>query len=385
MPTAVISGIGLLSGLGDLDETWHALGLDRRAVVPYRLDGENFPEILGAPAADFDLKKFLPDPKLAKYMNPTTALTVAAAGMALENAAPVDRSLFKEMALFIATGLIAFDFSQVMRAIPHCMSNSGDLDLQKMGSEGLSLCNPLMPFKMLLNMPLGLVSIVYGIQGENFILYPGADQGGAALTTAVMGIETGRFERALVGGGVQNLSLMPIAALDRLQRVAKPSDSNRSGWALADAAAFLLLESSSSAAMGRAEAPVQIESIKLFADNHPDIETMAALLRQSTSGKAPDGLILTGSLNDEEDHLLAQACELAWPHASPARLTFDHHLGYATAAAVPGNIALAAKCITAASVPDWTGLNQPRRLTICAQAPEERLVVVTLKALEAVP
>ena len=72
----------------------------------------------------------------------------------------------------MCTGLIAFDFSTVSEPLAGALAADGTVDLEYVGNEGLRRLHPLLPFKMLLNMPLGLVSIVYKIRGENVILYP---------------------------------------------------------------------------------------------------------------------------------------------------------------------------------------------------------------------
>ncbi len=383
MPRVFITGIGLQSGLGDLAQTWQALDDGRSAVTVYRPDGADFPEILGAPARAFDLSAYLPDRKMAKYMNQTTALTVAAAGMALEHAGLRHDVCCREMALFISTGLIAFDLSRVTDAMRASITADRALDLKQMGEKGLPLCNPLMPFKMLLNMPLGLVSIVYGIGGENFILYPGADQGGLALETAVQGIQSGRFERALVGGGVQGLSLIPIATLARLGRVARVSQEGRSGWALADAAAFLVLESEQAAAERSARPMAEIGGVTIMGKDGQQSEELAELLRTMIPSHAPDGLLLTGSLDDADDRRMRCACDQAWPEQKLRLLSLDRQLGYAAAAAVPLTCALAANCLLGGTAQNWSGLGAARDMLVFAWAPEEIPVAVHLKRIGA--
>jgi 3-oxoacyl-[acyl-carrier-protein] synthase II len=188
----VVTGLGLHGGFGDLDSTWQALSEGRSALVPsHRIaDAPDLPLGCAVPAAKIDLSGYVADRKTTKYMSDTTAMAVLAAGRALEDAGLLDDQIAcVGLALYMATSHIAFDLSQAVAAL----GETSETHLRELGQEGLRRCNPLLPFKLLLNMPLGLVSIVFGIRGPNFILYPGAEQGALALDAAVRGIRAGRF------------------------------------------------------------------------------------------------------------------------------------------------------------------------------------------------
>jgi hypothetical protein len=249
----LVTGLGLHSAFGDLQESFQAISEDRTALTVQQLRGvDGLPEFLGAQAKPYSLAGLLKDRKLTKYMSETSSLAVLAAGRALENARLLDdRRRLKDTALMVATGQIAFDLSQVTNAMECCQKDDGQnvdqLDYEIMGTKGLRMCHPLMPFKMLLNMPLGLVSIAYGIQGENAIFYPGADQGAMALEFAFRGISAGRFERALVGASVKGLGLVPVLHLWRKKLLAFGPEELSQAYAPADLAAFMVLESSTSA------------------------------------------------------------------------------------------------------------------------------------------
>ena len=379
MSRIFITGAGLQGGLGNLKQTWQRLCEGYSAVRSCRPDGSNFPEILGAPSSDFDLNDYLSDRKMAKYMNRATALTVVAAGMALEDAGLRNTKLCRELPLYISTGMIAFDLSRVTGAIPACITSEKKLDLKKMGSEGLALCNPLMPFQMLLNTPVGMVSIVYGIGGENFILYPGADQGGVALECAVKGIQNGRYERALVGGGVQGLGLLPILTLKRLGRLARVSAHGHSGWLPCDAGAFVLLESEQAAAARNARPLAELDGIGLSFGDWRNPEHIEEVLRDIKMEHSPDGIFITGGLDEADEIRIKHVCEAIWPGRRPPVTTFDRHLGYASAAAVPYLCALGTVCLRNEIMPEWTGLDAPRDLLVYSGAPEESLVAFRLK------
>jgi 3-oxoacyl-(acyl-carrier-protein) synthase len=245
----VIAGVGVCTPVGGDAATW-ALTKSGGTWLSMREVGgaTDFPLVPGAIAAE-SLEGFLQDRKLAKYMSPAARMAVIAAGRALGSAGLLrDSEALRTMGLFAATGLIAFDLESVQRAIEVSQTADGDLSLAVLGSEGLRACHPLMPFKMLLNMSLGLVSIAYGLRGPNFVTYPDAVQAGFCLERAVRGIRTGRYERAMIGGTSQGFSLMPLctrAAEDGLAttlEAAEPFSPSHAGTAPADAAAFVVVE-----------------------------------------------------------------------------------------------------------------------------------------------
>jgi 3-oxoacyl-[acyl-carrier-protein] synthase II len=332
--TVAITGVGLHSAFGGLMETQAALHERRNGLGPISLPNiDGFPPVAGAPAADYDLLPYLPDRKLRKYMNPTVELAVLTAGRALDSAGlRADDERRPACALFVSTGLIAFDLAQLTPLHAQGTSADGQLDLARMGSHGIRACHPLLPFKMLLNMPLGLVSIVFGLRGENFILYPGAGQAGTCLEKAWRGIRTGRFARALVGGSDQQISLLPLVSLKRQGRLAQtpaaaePGDAHQ-GRAPADAGAFLLLEAESAAHERGARILASLDSIQLSAEPgelHPPAE----------HEHAPDRFLCTGSLSAEQDSQDRTRFGIM-----PENL--DGVLGHAGAAALPTLAALA--------------------------------------------
>ena len=256
-PRIVVTGVGLHTGHGDTQATWTALAENRSALTCERAwnlhaaDSATEQRFPAAPAPDASPVEFLADRKLVKYMGPCTQMAVLAAGRALRDAGLIETAADREsMGLFLATGPIAFDVEQALASFGQDVAN----DLLALRHEGLRRCHPLLPFKMLLNMPLGLVSIVFGIKGPNFILYPGAEQGACALAHALRGLRRGRFVRALVGGSASTLGLAPIMNLRRVGKLASsieaalPFSEQHAGWAPADQAAFLVLETEAEAA-----------------------------------------------------------------------------------------------------------------------------------------
>jgi len=256
-PRIVVTGVGLHTGHGDTQATFAAIAENRSALTcehgwdlhaAESATTQRFPAV---PAPDPCPVEFLADRKSVKYMGPCTQMAVLAAGRALRDAGLMDSAADREsMGLFLATGPIAFDVEQALASFGQDAAS----DLLALRHEGLRRCHPLLPFKMLLNMPLGLVSIVFGIKGPNFILYPGPEQGACALAHALRGLRRGRLVRALVGGSASTLGLAPIMNLRRTGGLASsieaalPFSEQHAGWAPADQSAFLVLETEVEAA-----------------------------------------------------------------------------------------------------------------------------------------
>ena len=340
----VVTGLGVHCGLGDLASCKEALASGRSAVRAGAPPGApGFPPSAIAPADLAPIRDAPADRKLHKYMSPATVLAVIAAGRALDDAGLLDDPAGRgNMALYMATGPIAFDFSTVGRSLASAAGETGRVDLRFVGEHGLRLIHPLMPFKMLLNMPLGLVSIVYGLRGDNVIAYPGAMQAAAVLEAAVRHIARGRFERALVGGAEQGVAAMPLALLARRGRLAgspelvRPFEERHAGLAAADLAAFLVLESEESAAARGARALAEVSAPRPGAP------------ASSERRRAPDRVLVTGSVDRGSDESVVRATDDVWPAVRPVLVSLDGLAGYAASASLFAHLALGARAIDGA-------------------------------------
>jgi 3-oxoacyl-[acyl-carrier-protein] synthase II len=357
----LVTGVGIHSAFGDAPATWAAVAAGRSAVVRHETpEADGFPAIAAAPSAPPALDDLVPDRKLQKYMGPAAALAVASAGRALRDAGLLgDADRCARLALFAATGLIGFDFGQVARVMSDVAADGAATDGERMAA-GLSLCHPLIPFRMLLNMPLGLVSIAFGIRGENAMLYPGPLQGGMALRLAFDAVATGRCDRALAGGSVNGLALMPLATARRAGRLAAAPGG--AGLAATDAGAFLVLESREAALERGARPLARLSGLRAAL-----VDDEAGRKHHWRASASPAGVVLTsgatGAAEEAEDHRnAAEAGAVAGP---PLRV--DPLVGHAGAAAPALLVALATF-----AVGERGG---PARATISARDPDGGLVM----------
>ncbi len=346
-----ITGAGIHSALGDVEALFGALSRGESALKLSQLPSvPGFPPIPAAAAKAACINDFLPDRKLLKYMSPTSQASVLAAGRALKQAEILGSpELCRELGLFVATSLIAFDPAEVHKGIQASKNEDGMLDMKRLGREGLRRCHPLMPFKMLLNMPIGLISMIFGIRGENAIFYPGASQAAACLDSTLRHISSGRIKRALLGGVVQHFSLLPLCTLKSRGLLAKsieaaqPFTPQHNGFAPADAAAFLVLESWQEA-IGRGAKPWAMIDAKSLACArfHDSANKKAIALKQVLSPqnihgsvKRDEDLVLaSGSPDWSSDTLQLKVLQDLWVNRTPRLTSLDGRIGY-TGAATP--------------------------------------------------
>lgn len=341
----VVTGAGLHGAHGDGPATLEAIRAGRSAVVPFRTpEADGFPEVAAAPAPAWRLDDLIADRKLPKYASRAASLALVAAGRALRDAGLLaDAPRREELALYVATGLIGFELDQVTQAMTVSGAGLGGDRLAR----GLSLCHPLMPFRMLLNMPLGLVSIAYGLRGENAVYYPGPLQGGVALRAAFDAVAAGRCARALAGGSAHGLALMPLATAWRAGRLAASPEAawhrdGGRGFAAADAAGFVVLESAESARARGARPLAVLDEVR--AD--PAVED-AWPGTSAGSGPPPGLVVVSGALDAAEDeHDREGAARAGAPEKALLRL--DPLAGHAGAAAPATAAALAAHFLSAA-------------------------------------
>jgi malonyl-ACP decarboxylase len=248
-----------------------------------------------------------------------------------------------------------------------------------------------MPFQMLLNMPLGMTSIALGLGGHNFVLYPGAAAAASCLEGAVRAIEQGRLTRILVGGTAQGVSLLPLGTAIRLERLAaspsaaQPFSPRHRGWAAADGAACVLLESAATARERGCQplAEVGRPALRRSAAGAPLSAGARQRLWAEVCGERPPDLVMaSGRVDSEGDGAALAAVEAIWP-AQPVRLTSaDGALGHPGPAAAVQSLALSALMIArhrTLGVPSLTGIPVSPRVLAGAEAPAPQRILLSIE------
>lgn len=349
---AVVTGYGVHAAVDRIEEAFELFERGETRLTEQELSREaGGVGCLGAGCSSAPPLAYLPQRKWIKYMGPQTQYAVWAAGKALEHAGLWSARATTEavaeraaLGLFLASGPIAFELSDVVPGINASLDAAGELDFGLMGTAGLRSTSPMMPFHTLLNMPIGLTSMVFGIQGANAIYYPDCEQALFALSAATRSIEHGRSLGALVGGTAHLRSLMPLVSYRRrgwladTQRSAQPFSVGHRGWGIADGAGMLVLESEARALGRGAKIHARLEVDAMPSDS----ETLGA--RYLAGARRPDLFVVTGTLDEAQE---AEALTLA--DAKPC-LSLDGAIGYSGSASLAQSLAAACCLLTSASL-----------------------------------
>ena len=241
-PRVVVTGMGALTPLGNcVADFWSAAvagrsGLGRLTLV----DPEHYPCQVGGEVRDFDPDTYM-DRKIARRMARFSQFAVAASHQAIDQAGidleQVDRT---RVGVLIGNGGGGFpNTDEAMRTI--------------LTRGGMRL-DPLYFAKMLPNMAAANMTIQFGLLGYTNTVSTACAAGTQAIGDAVEVIRRGAADVMLAGGteaGICELGLAGFSSMralttswnDQPERSSRPFDAQRDGFAPAEGAGMLVLES----------------------------------------------------------------------------------------------------------------------------------------------
>jgi 3-oxoacyl-(acyl-carrier-protein) synthase len=201
--------------------------------------------VIGPGNAPCDPMPYLKVKKLRKYMGVQDDLAVVAAAKALESAnllpAPsASEGLGERTGLYLAVGYIPFEQADLDPLLAASLDAQGNFSMEAFSTTGFRTVNGLLTFRCLPNMPAYHVSINFDIQGPYFVTYPGPGQFYVALEEALIALEDGIIDMALVGGVAHQRNFLVESHFARVERPIRRHE-------LADAAGYIILESRSHA------------------------------------------------------------------------------------------------------------------------------------------
>jgi len=234
-----ITGIGLVSPLGiGRSETWAAALAGRSGAGPVtHFDASDH----GAQIA-FEVKGFDPlayiDRRAARRMDRSSQLAVAAAGLAIEDAALVIPADAERYGAVISTG------------------NGGNATYEDahrtLLERGPDRISPVALPMIICNMAAGHVSMTYGLQGPLACVLTACASSLHALGEAADVIRRGAADVMLAGGSEAAVTPYAMAALDASRAMShrnddpagasRPFDADRDGFVLGEGGAILVLE-----------------------------------------------------------------------------------------------------------------------------------------------
>jgi len=260
MARIVVTGTGAICGAGKTPgEILDAARAGRTAFAPIgQWDASAWPVQSAAEVADFNPGALLNDRKLFKLIRRSDAFGIFAAGQAIDAAGlasyrdrlgPDAAARFNDSTgVYVGSGGGVFqnqyDYFPLLAA--------ADGSLPAFGRELGATVNPMWLLRSLPNNVLCHVGIRHGLKGPNACITNHAISGVLAIIEAAQALRTGECERAVAVGHdapIEPQTVLYYHGVGLLTRDAlRPFDADRSGSAMGEGAAALVLETESAAA-----------------------------------------------------------------------------------------------------------------------------------------
>ncbi|MHC4916522.1 MAG: beta-ketoacyl-[acyl-carrier-protein] synthase family protein [Planctomycetota bacterium] len=239
-PRAVITGIGMVTPIGNSAETyWDSLLSGRSGIGPITLfDTGGSAVKIGGEVRDLDFSEHI-SPESSRKMSRASKLAVVAARMAGQDSAiEIDDQERAEIDVFM--GVACMDFDTLATDIGRRLKNPDRRH------------SPLLAARSVTSAPAGNVSVVLGLRGEVTTISTACSSSTNALGHALRKIRSGDSKVIFAGGtdaAVQEDLVASFACGGNLstrncdpQRASRPFDAGRDGHVVSEAAAVLVLE-----------------------------------------------------------------------------------------------------------------------------------------------
>mgnify|MGYP001115340310 CR=1 FL=1 len=237
----VVTGMGAITPQGPhVDIFWDGLITGRSGIsVISHFDPADYPCRIGGEIKDFNPANWM-DPKDAKRNDRVTQLAVAAARMAMEDAAFKDNDLDKErFGCVIGTGIGGLD--------------TIERQTYRLWEGGPRKVSPFMVPMLICNMPSGVVAIEFGAMGPNYGIVSACATATHAFGDCMRMMRAGEADVMLAGGteasmtrigyaGFCNMKAMATNFNDRPEEASRPFDAKRDGFVMGEGAGVLVLE-----------------------------------------------------------------------------------------------------------------------------------------------
>lgn len=377
----VVTGMGAICAAGrDPDEIWEAARAGRSAVAPLqRWDASRIPAPPVGEIADLVPRELVADRKLHKLLRRTDLLGLYVAGEAIEQAGlcahreslgPGAATHFNDHSgVLVGSGGGAYqnqyDFFPLLDAAQG--------DLHTFGSELSATINPLWLLRTLPNNVLCHIGIRYGFKGPNACVTQHSVSGTLALAEAAAALRAGEADRAVAVGHDAPIEPQTIHYYQRLglltADVIRPFDAGRSGIALGEGAAALVLEDAVPAAARRATVLGELLGsgctaeteglLAIRADGDGVARAMALALDDAGLRAADVGMIVAhGNGARQSDASEAAAILRVFGGTPPPVTAFKWAIGHLFAASGPVETVLALMALRHGVVPGIATLRE---------------------------
>jgi 3-oxoacyl-[acyl-carrier-protein] synthase II len=241
----VITGLGAVSPAGlTAEESWAIVLAGRSAIGPITLfDASTFPTRFAGEVRGFDPLLYM-ERKAAKRLDRFTHLAVAAARMAVEDAAlEPDAAERDRIGVLIGSGIGGIE--------------TLEREMFEVFSRGVDRLSPFFIPMMISDMASGAISIQLGFGGPNSCVVTACATGTNAIGDAASIIRRGDAPVMLAGGTEAAITRMGVGGFcamralstrnEEPERASRPFDLDRDGFVIAEGAAVMILESLSHA------------------------------------------------------------------------------------------------------------------------------------------
>ena len=262
----VISGVGLVTALGNADETWQARLRGESGVGPItRFDATGFPTRIAAEVKNFDPSAFM-DRKEIKKMDTFIHFAVAASELAMKDAglARFDRKTGARVGVIVGSGIGGF--ATVER------------EHNELVQQGPRRVSPFFIPSIIVNLAAGQVSIRFNALGPNSAPCTACAAGTHAVGDSFRIIQYGHADMMIAGGSEAAITPLGVSGFDALKalstrndepaRASRPFDRMRDGFVLGEGSGMLILEELEHARARGAKIYAEVAGYGMSADAH---------------------------------------------------------------------------------------------------------------------
>ena len=363
----VITGIGAITPLGiGIEENWQKIKDGYQGIAALEFPGSHaFPHSLCGSARNFDPTDFIPQRKMIKLMNREARMAVSAAGLAIHDAGIEGRYSPYRTGVYLGTGLTSGELADLIRLVENSIDENNRFSYQRLGTQALPKCNPLLSFIILTNMPLCYISILFQVKGPNLVFNPWSSNTAQAIGEGMYAIKQGDIDCAIVGGCDSKshyTGFLTFSKLGLLSKtgISRPFAKERDGIVLSEGACILILEDLEKA--GSRGAKIYAELSGYAAVTDPDSTTLFSK-NPAVLEKAMKQAISNAGL-DEDDIDLVCAAANSHPGGDLAEARAIDSLFKAKYPPIDAVKALTGDMVAAAA---------PFQLAVCAMALQEKI------------
>jgi len=236
----VITGLGTISPLGSGKENfWQALTAGQSGIGPItRFDAGEMAVRFAGEVKDFDPGVFY-DRKEARRMDRFTQYAVAAARMAVEDAAlDLEKEDSYRVGVIFGTGIGGVETLEEQKQI--------------LLEKGPNRVSPFFVPMMIANMAAGQIAINLDAHGINFTVINACASGASAIGEAFRVLQRGDADIVITGGSEASVTPLTIAGFTAMKalstrneapaKASRPFDRGRDGFVLGEGAGVMVLE-----------------------------------------------------------------------------------------------------------------------------------------------